>query len=214
MVPPDGVVFDVGAHAGQFLKLFAAAASAGHVYAFEPGSYARTILGWVVRLHRLGNVTVLPCALGAANATLTLNLPIKASGSAGFGLSHFGAPEGRWATVAQEQVEQTSVDAVVDRFGLQRLDFIKADIEGWELQLLRGAEGALERLRPRLLLELTDAHLNRAGDTVADAFDFLEARGYGGFTASEAGRLVPVKSATEGDFWFLPPGDPLLSDPR
>jgi len=38
-VPAEAVVFDVGAHAGQYTKLFARTASAGRVYAVEPGSY-------------------------------------------------------------------------------------------------------------------------------------------------------------------------------
>src|ERR1700750_1990842 len=63
-VPAEAVVFDIGAHAGQYTKLFARAALAGRVYAVEPGSYARSILRTVVWLHRLGNVSVLPMALG------------------------------------------------------------------------------------------------------------------------------------------------------
>ena len=43
LVPPASVVFDVGAHAGQYTKLFANAAAEGRVYAVEPGSYARSI---------------------------------------------------------------------------------------------------------------------------------------------------------------------------
>ena len=47
----------------------------------------------------------------------------------------------------------TTIDCVVETLGLDRLDFIKADIEGWELRLLRGSERTLKRFRPRLLLE-------------------------------------------------------------
>src|SRR5437899_1856078 len=67
LVPSDSVVFDVGAHAGQYTKLLARTAVAGRVYAFEPGGYARSILRSVVWLHGLANVAVLPIALGAAS---------------------------------------------------------------------------------------------------------------------------------------------------
>jgi hypothetical protein len=53
LVPPASVVFDIGAHAGQYTKLFANAAAEGRVYAVEPGSYARSILRSVVWLHGL-----------------------------------------------------------------------------------------------------------------------------------------------------------------
>jgi precorrin-6B methylase 2 len=65
LVPSASVVFDVGAHAGQYTKLFANAAAGGRVYAVEPGSYARSILRAIVWLHRLTNVAILPMALGA-----------------------------------------------------------------------------------------------------------------------------------------------------
>ena len=92
LVPPALVVFDVGAHAGQYTKLFAIAAVEGRVYAVEPGSYARSILRSVVWLHGLANVAVLPIALGSGSELGTLTLPVKSRGGLGFGLAHLGTP--------------------------------------------------------------------------------------------------------------------------
>src|SRR5262249_7055832 len=155
LVPPAAVVFDVGAHAGQYTKLFASTAAQGQVYAVEPGSYARSILRTVVWLHRLDNVAVLPIALGATPrlASLTLPMPVKGRGSFGVGLAHLGAPGERWRKVAQELVALTTLDIVVAALGLDRVDFIKADIEGWELRLLHGSTETLRRFRPYLMLE-------------------------------------------------------------
>jgi FkbM family methyltransferase len=202
-VPGDGVVLDVGAHAGQFAKLFARLAPDGQVYAVEPGSYARSILRTTLWARGFANVAVVPVALGDAARLEVLHIPLKASGALGFGLSHFGRPEARWPRVASELVAQTTVDELVASLGLDRIDFIKADIEGGELRMLAGARESLARFRPRLLLELTDAHLARAGDTLADAFTFLAAAGYRGF-AFEAGALLPVAAPRDGDFWFFP----------
>ena len=58
VIPRDGVVLDVGAHAGQYTKLFAGIASDGFVLAVEPGSYARTILRVALTFNRLRNVAV------------------------------------------------------------------------------------------------------------------------------------------------------------
>jgi FkbM family methyltransferase len=211
LVPPTAVVFDVGAHAGQYTKLFAHAASVGRVYAFEPGTYARAILRIVVWLHRLANVVILPMALGAACGVETLSVPIKKGGSYGFGLSHFGTPQERWPAVAQEVVAVTTIDTIVAALALDRVDLIKADIEGWELSLLRGAENTLRRFRPRLLLELSDAHLGRAGDHLDDAFVFLSGLGYAAFELAPGGDLAPVSAAHDGDFWFISRDDPVLA---
>ena len=103
-----------------------------------------------------------------------------------------------------------TIDGVVERLGLDRLDFVKADIEGWELQLLRGAERALERFRPRLLLELSGRALARAGDRLDDAFNFLAARGYRGFCFAPEAGLVPLTRVEDGDFWFISGEDPVI----
>jgi FkbM family methyltransferase len=207
LVPPAAIVFDVGAHAGQFTKLFARTATAGRVYAVEPGSYARSILRTVVWLHGLANVVVLPLALGAASGLSTLTLPVKGRDSFGFGLAHLGAPGDRWHKVAQELVALTTPDAVVAALGLDRVDFIKADIEGWELRLLHGGADTLRRFRPRLMLELTSDHLARAGDRLDDAFAFLEELGYAAVEFLPGEGLVPVTTRRDGDFWFIPRED-------
>src|SRR5580692_6630728 len=138
-VPRDGVVLDVGAHAGQFAKLFARLAPEGRVYAIEPGGYARSILRAAIWARRLANVTILPVALGAEPGLARLHIPVKASGALGYGLSHFGDPEERWSRVAAELVAQTTIDELAQALALDRLDFIKADIEGSEMRMLRGA---------------------------------------------------------------------------
>jgi FkbM family methyltransferase len=210
LVPRDAVVFDVGAHAGQYAKLLARMANDGHVYAFEPGSYARTILRAAIWAGGIRNVSVLPLALGSAAGLGALTIPVKKSGSFGFGLSHFGTPEDRWPVVSQEIVALTTIDEVAALLDLRRLDFIKADVEGWELRMLEGGAATLARFRPRLLLELTKTGLARAGDTPEAAFAFLAARDYRPFRLAADGTLTRLEAPADGDFWFLPDGDPTL----
>ena len=132
-----------------------------------------------------------------------MTLPVKGSGSLGFGLAHLGAPENPWDTVAQELVPLATLDAVVAALGLDRLDFVKADIEGWELRLLHGGRDSLRRFRPYLMLELTSGHLASAGDRLDEAFAFLEELGYAAFELAPGGTLVPVTTRHDGDFWFI-----------
>jgi FkbM family methyltransferase len=207
-VPVSGVVFDVGAHAGQYTKLFARAASAGHVYAFEPGSYARAILRAAVALHRLDNVTVMPMALGAVCGVETLSVPVKTRGSLGFGLSHLGGPQQRWDLVAQEPVAVATLDTVAAALRLERLDFVKADIEGWEFALLRGAEQTLRRFRPVLVIELLNQHLVRVGDRVEGAFAFLTGLGYQAFGLTPENKFFPAAQPRDGEYWFFSGRDP------
>jgi FkbM family methyltransferase len=205
LVPGDAVVFDVGAHAGQFAKLFGRLAPQGRVWSFEPGSYARSILRPALSLNGVGNVTVVPMGLGERFGIGTLNLPVKRSGSFGFGLAHLGESEARWSRIAAEPIVIGTLDGFVASQAIERLDFVKADIEGWEAALLRGGRVALRRLRPTLLLELTRAHLARAGDTLDGTYALLGELGYAPHVP-ENGRLAPIVDRREGDIWFLPQG--------
>jgi len=201
LLPLDGVVFDVGAHAGQMSKLFARLVPGGRVYAFEPGAYALAILRPVVALKGRGRVSVETIAFGAAPGVLTLTTPIKRSGSLGFGLSHLGDGDEKEEGYRHE-VKVETIDGFAERRGIVRLDLIKADIEGWELQMLRGAEKTLERFRPVVFLEAVDAYLGRAGDSRAELWRFLTDRGY--VPRRVAPGLPSFEPEADGDVIWVP----------
>jgi len=189
-VPKNGIVIDVGAHAGQFTKLFSKLAPQGHVYAFEPGKYQLSILRKVVSLHGLRNVTIIPEGLSDVESKAVLQTPIKKSGSVGFGLSSLGAFAGDRQTNS-ETVTIGVLDQFVAANNISRVDLIKADIEGWELRMLMGAKKTLETFHPALMLESCDKFLVRAGDTRAGMIEFLTGLGYDVFTHDDEGNLTP-----------------------
>lgn len=177
LIPADGIVLDVGTHAGQFAKLFAGIAPEGHVYGFEPGAYPRAIASRVLRWKGLHNVTLHAFGLGEAEATLSLSTPLKASGSLGFGLAHIGSDESD-TPVRRETIHIKTVDGFIAEQSLDRVDFIKADIEGHEGPMLRGAQHCLETHKPALLIEMQDSTLNRSGDSRQSLLHMLQALEY------------------------------------
>jgi FkbM family methyltransferase len=203
LLPDDAIVFDVGAHAGQFTKLFARLAPAGFVFAIEPQSYARRILSAAVRCNRLHNVAILPMALGEEPGVARLSLPIKASGSYGFGLANLGgAVRGRDFEI--EAVAVATLDQCVAALSLTRLDLIKADIEGGELRMLKGAQHTLQSLRPALYLELDETHLGHSGSSLADAWNFLGQHGYRAYDPAPSSAPAPIAEPRGGDILWLP----------
>ncbi len=202
LIPPDAVVLDVGAHAGQYAKLFAKLAPRGRVYAVEPQSYARRILRVALALNRLGNVTILALALGAKRGTARLTIPVKASGSYGFGLAHLG-PSTRAGEAETEEVAVDTIDALAKRLKLERLDFIKADIEGFEQAMIQGARKTLARLKPALLIEFNQEHLDRAGGSVAALWKILKGLGYRPFDPGVGASRAPIPRPRQGDILWL-----------
>jgi len=187
-IPKNGVVIDVGAHAGQFTKLFSKLVPQGRVYAFEPGKYQLSILRKVLAVHGIQNVTVIPEGLSDAESKAVLQTPIKKSGSIGFGLSSLGNLAADRKTNS-EAVTIGVLDKFIEENNITRVDFIKADIEGWELRMLMGAKKTLEKFKPALMLESCDKFLVRAGDTRAAMFQFLEGLGYEIFAHDDDGGL-------------------------
>jgi FkbM family methyltransferase len=202
LIPRDGVVVDVGGHAGQYAKLFARLVPQGHVYTFEPSDYALAILRTAIRLNRLRNVTIMPWGLSSDDGIARLRVPLKHRRTLGFGLSHFG-PDASGRPLFEQDATLSTLDAFVASRKLERLDFLKADIEGWELRMLHGAETTLRRFRPPILIELIDSLLTRAGDDLAGAWRFLANLGYRPYMESDTG-LVATGAPRDGDTWWLP----------
>lgn len=211
-IPSDGVVLDVGAHSGQFTRLFARLAPAGRIIAIEPASYTRSLLRLAQRLRGPAQAEIIAAGVGAEPGQAVLRIPLKKSGTHKFGRSHLGlggSAEAGSAT-AQETVPVVTLDSLVDTLALRRVDFVKADIEGWELQMLKGAGQLLQTLRPVLFLELGDDVLVRAGDSVDACWRYLEGYNYRPLGLTAPNRFTLLTEPINSDYFWIPAEHPAL----
>ena len=144
LAPPGSVVADVGANIGTIaVPLAQHLGERGFLFAFEPQRVVFQTLCANVALQSLTNVECVPVALGAARATL--HMPdIDYTRAANFGgLEMQAFQEGR-------PVEQLTLD---DYFWRGPFSLIKIDVEGMELDVLRGAQRIIEQQRPILYVE-------------------------------------------------------------
>lgn len=201
IIPRDGVTLDVGAHGGQFSRLLAGLAPAGLVVAVEPSSYARSVLRPALWARRTRNTVVVATALGAESGVSLLRTPIKRRGDMGYGLANLAAIS---SPGVAEPVPVTTLDRLVSTLGLSRLDFIKADIEGYEAAMLAGARETLTRFHPALLMEHDAHHLARAGSSLDAIWSELVPLGYQPHRLTE-GRLSQMSTdlPQEGDLVWL-----------
>ncbi|MEK7629858.1 MAG: FkbM family methyltransferase [Patescibacteria group bacterium] len=72
----------------------------------------------------------------------------------------------------------TTIDNLIEKENVERVDFIKADIEGAELNMLKGSVGCLKKFKPHLLLEIVEEHSERMGNSVDELLKFLHEFGY------------------------------------
>jgi FkbM family methyltransferase len=185
---PGMTVVDAGAHVGQYTLLASGLVGpAGRVIAFEP----HPVLGRVLRRNvaRAGcaNVTVSSLALGRARGTAELVLAPPAN---------HGASSLRPGP--QEPGVQVQVDTLDQALaGPGRVDLIKIDVEGAELDVLDGA-GRTLAASPDVVLVVEFLRENAVpfGRTVEDLETRLRELGFGLYTLTPAG-LFPYRPVTE-----------------
>lgn len=166
---------DAGASTGSF-SLLARYHPKMLVFAYEPSARPRRALRANVALNGLsGRVSVFDFALGDASRRVRLQVP---AGPGQLAVTTTARPEMvrkrgfKWASYPVTMVR-------LDQVGLAfRLDFLKIDVEGGELMVLRGACGVLERDHPRLLVEFQELNTRQFGYEPQEIRELLEEVGY------------------------------------
>jgi FkbM family methyltransferase len=194
LVEPGHVYFDVGGHIGYHAVAAAHKVGAnGQVFAFEadPMMYERLAgnlrqFSWALATH---------AAVWKHASTLTFaRSPV--------------AHESGWGTLSAVRdfdtgehldVRAVSLDEWCREKSLTRWDMMKLDAEGSELAVLHGAQDALQKFRPNLIVEINGIVLNHSGISPAQVVDYLEARSYRLFSIS-FGRLESWNLAKHGQF--------------
>lgn len=205
IVQPGWVCLDIGGCFGWYsILLSRAVGPSGQVHAFEPVRPNFECLADNVELNGATNILLNNVALGDRPGRLQLFLPIE-------GVSASFQPHSSMSKCTILEADVTTLDSYTEQAGFARLDFLKADIEGAELLLLKGGRQTLQRFKPTLLLEI-QAHSTRLfGHEPAAVFNFLEDLGYSASYLDQDGTLVPVDmnrfdSLPDYNFVFVHPG--------
>ena len=180
LIKPDSVVLDVGANVGFWsIPMARHLKGKGCLHAFEPvpGNVRR--LRENVRRNSLEN-TVHLHEVGLSDQNRALQISLRGD----FGS---GSETGNAAIVIDSDdlqfrcadIHVRRLDDVVNSIGVDRIDFIKADIEGHEDKFLAGAANVICRFRPILYVEINEAYYQRQGRVAATVFgDWLKANSY------------------------------------
>lgn len=138
IVRPRDTVIDVGANLGLVtLPLARQVTEGGVVHAFEPNPNVRDLLNQSIHRNGLKNVQLHSCALGTNECEMSLAYP---TGNAGRGTLCRTADNDGWTSA---RVSVRSLSALANEVDLSRVRLIKIDVEGHELDVLRGASRLL-----------------------------------------------------------------------
>jgi FkbM family methyltransferase len=165
----DAVVIDVGANIGAISLGLARLAPGGHVYAFEPTDYAYKKLTRNLELNPLlaQRVTATQAFISdrtSANSNLAAYSSWKLDGSDALERH----PVHGGVVMASSGVPQLSLDEFIEARQVKRVDLIKIDTDGHELEVLRGAKKCLAAHCPKVIFELCSYLLDERGVSFAD----------------------------------------------
>jgi len=179
---PGMVACDIGAHLGYFTLLLSRLVQpGGYVYAFEPFTENYRRLEKTIRINRLSNVLIRPLAVSnkCGNAYFRESLS-SCMGRIVWG--HNGTYDGVHQPLC---VHTVSLDEFADRERLKKIDLIKMDIEGEELNALLGMQRLLTNGRPTIVCEVHAGLVERS-----EVISFLEGLEYRVYSLE--GNMLPV----------------------
>jgi FkbM family methyltransferase len=199
---PDSIVFDVGANMGSMTFRFAQLVPQGKVYAFEPTTYA----------------------FGKLSRNLSLNddlarriIPVQTFLSSRSAKAHRLVAYSSWKVDKRppdahrlhggtfkpaDDVPTTTIDDFCRDNKIQRVDLIKIDTDGHELEVLQGARETLSKNRPFIIFEIGLYILKERGVSFEEYYNYLAPLGYT-LINSKSGMVVTLDNfAQEIPFSF------------
>jgi len=187
---PDEVIFDIGANIGVYACLAAKKVTTGKIFAFEPHSETRTRLEENVELNNVP-VQVLPYALASESGSAELAVEQDVLGAGTHSLTS-ARPQ------SSVTVEQRTGDELVTESNLPNPNVIKIDVEGAEMEVIRGFRRTLSSRDCRVVY--CEVHPDRMADfgwSEQKLVEELEELGFSTETIHQRGREYFIRALDE-----------------
>lgn len=151
IIKPNYTVIDIGANLGYYSKNFARLAHKGKVIAIEPLPLFYSQLKKLLSNYK--HVEIINCALGDSVGTVTMVLPTD-NGMIRTGLPHIASENEEKKEAELVEVEIRKGSEILNK--QEKIDYIKCDIEGYELFVFKEIFSVLEKYRPIIQIEVAE----------------------------------------------------------
>ena len=170
LISSNDIVFDIGANIGVVTNWFAHRCQ--HVHAFEPHPDNFEKIKSQKKLRNMNNITLHDIALGKDVSRMQLHVKeFHGHHSLGDVVSS--------QTVGKIEVNVRTVDAISEELKIDKIKFMKIDVEGFESDVLRGASRLLQNKKiDYILFELQDTILHSINRTSQEVFEIIFDAGY------------------------------------
>lgn len=182
LIGPGDVVFDVGAHVGEFSVLASRLTGpSGRVIAFEPVPETYWLLRETLALNRCEHVVPVQKAICDVVTTAQMNLfQNQYSSWNTMGKPLMPTPEGNYIQPSQTiTVSTDTIDNYCATHAIAHINFLKVDVEGFEKSVFAGAKCMLHEQRvDYICFEISQDPLKGAGVKAQEVFEILVAAGF------------------------------------
>jgi len=192
---PGWVVIDGGANVGELsLRMAQLVGPRGNVFSVEPSPTTFAALADNIELNASKNIVAIRAGIARAAGTTQFHLRADVHSLA----SSIYSPSD--AKAEPIDIELISIDQLVDEHRLDRVNLIKLDVEGAELEALAGARKTLSTSnKPTLIVEYNYQVASHAGWRLADLRTMLHEFGYSLSVIDQGGRLAPLTAQVIAD---------------
>lgn len=190
---------DVGANVG-FFSLVVATKTSSQVLAFEPVKYNREKINENVEINDIGNIGLFPYGLSNVNRKAEIYYSVHHRATAMTTLKSKYS-DGSY-TMQSELAQFKKLDGLE---GLpEKIACVKMDIQGDELNALKGGKKTIQKHTPHLLIEIHPERLEKQSQSVRELFLFLLSCGYQSALDISNGNGITVDSFSRENTTFNP----------
>jgi FkbM family methyltransferase len=193
ILKPGMVVIDGGANIGEITMAVAkGVGESGKVFAFEPVKEFAEHLREHVAVNQFHNVEVSECGLSfePGEAEIFISDAPYRDGTHNDGLGSLFRRENSLGMT--NVIPITTLDAFISSNCVDQVDLVKLDIEGSELNALKGGINMLRKFAPALIIEVGEVTCQTAGYEMLDLISFVREFGYSLYKIGRRGRLDPL----------------------
>lgn len=163
--PKNAVVIDVGANIGRWSLLSAKLFQTKKIYSFEP---------FLETYHRLRKNISLNSSLNIETFNLALNnkselVTMATASEKNSGMNFISNTKSN----SINQVESVTLDFFIQSHDIKKIDLMKIDVEGFEMNVLKGAQQMIQQHHPVIICEINDTLLAKNKTSPKNVFDFL-----------------------------------------
>lgn len=194
----NDTVFDIGANIGELTLLFSRfVGDNGKVYSFEPTPSTFERLSSIISIGNRANVIANNFAMSDVEGTLDFNMYHD----------HFAAfntaatrPLAKYGVNIDEpiniKIPCTTIDSYCSKNGIEKIDLLKIDVEGAELQVLKGASKMFSEKRIAVCAFEFGQTIFDMGNTVDEFIDFFKSNGYTVRNVTAKQNIFPIDAIT------------------